>query len=211
MKKRLFTAILTVAASASLCACAALEGMPDKPQPYETATESAETIIEGTAITGKAQITEKAAKKWAKSHNAADEFIDAAKYYWKCGEEYGIRPEVLYAQAAKETDYGHFGNRVTADMNNFAGIKKADAVGDEKDDHESFPSPADGVRAHFNHICAYIGINPIGEVHPRYSVVMRSQWAGTIKNVEDLGGKWCPDPDYGNSIKRDFLDDMVNF
>ncbi len=55
----------------------------------------------------------------------------------------------------------------------------------------------DGVRAHVNHICAYVGQEPIGEPHGRYHTVMGLNWAGTIKYVEELGGKYAPSITYG--------------
>lgn len=164
-----------------------------------------------TPIVGEAQITLESAKAWAKAKGAADLFINAADYYWKYGEITGIRPEVLYAQAAKETGFGKYGGAVTPDMNNFAGIKKYGATGDEKDDHESFPTQEDGVRAHFNHMCAYIGLEPVGEVHGRYNSVVKMPWAGTIKYVEALGGRWCPDLYYGYAIVKNMLSGMYNY
>lgn len=164
-----------------------------------------------TPLLGEAQVSLESAKAWAKAKGAADLFINAADYYWQYGELTGIRPEILYAQAAKETGYGKYGGAVTPDMNNFAGIKKYGATGDEKDDHESFATQEDGVRAHFNHMSAYIGLEPIGEVHGRYNSVKSLSWAGTIKNVEALGGRWCPDLYYGYSIIRNYLNNMINY
>lgn len=164
-----------------------------------------------TPLLGEAQISLESAKAWARAKGAAELFINAADYYWKYGELTGIRPEILYAQAAKETGYGKYGGAVTPDMNNFAGIKKYGATGDEKDDHESFATQEDGVRAHFNHMSAYIGLEPIGEVHGRYNSVKSLSWAGTIKNVEALGGRWCPDLYYGYSIVRNYLNNMSNY
>ena len=164
-----------------------------------------------TPLLGEAQISLESAKAWAAAKGAAELFINAADYYWQYGELTGIRPEILYAQAAKETGYGKYGGAVTPDMNNFAGIKKYGATGDEKDDHESFATQEDGVRAHFNHMSAYIGLEPIGEVHGRYNSVKSLSWAGTIKSVEALGGRWCPDLYYGYSIVRNYLNNMSNY
>ena len=164
-----------------------------------------------TPLLGDSTISMDSAIAWAKANNASDLFIDAAQYYWQYGELTGIRPEVLYAQAAKETGYGRYGGRVLPEMNNFAGIKKYGAVGDATDDHETFPTREDGVRGHFNHMCAYVGLEPIGEVHGRYKSVKSLAWAGTVKYVEDLGGRWCPDLYYGYAIVKDLLDKMENY
>lgn len=164
-----------------------------------------------TPLLGKAEISLDSAIAWAKAHGASELFIDAAQYYWKYGELTGIRPEILYVQSAKETGFGNYGGRVLPEMNNFAGIKKYGAVNDATEDHETFETRDDGVRGHFNHMSAYVGIEPIGEVHGRYNSVKTLAWAGTIKYVEDLGGRWCPDLYYGYSIVHDLLPDMYNY
>lgn len=151
-------------------------------------------------IMGAAQIDVKTAKAWAKTKGAHDRYLDVAELYWKYGELTGIRPEVLYAQAGKETGYGRYGGRVLPEMNNWAGIKKYGATGDETEDHEVFETPEDGVRGHFNHMSAYVGVEPVGETHGRYKSVKSLLWAGTVTDVAQLGGTWCPDKSYGHQI-----------
>lgn len=161
-------------------------------------------IPSSTELIGEPEVTVEAAKAWAKKSNAAQIFIDIADTYWKYGELTGIRPDILYAQAAKETGFGKFGRMVKAEDNNWAGIKTRTS----NEDHEVFETPDDGVRAHFNHIAAYIGIEPYGEPHGRYYSVKSLTWAGTIKTLEELGGKWCPDLYYGYSILHNLLEPM---
>ncbi len=164
-----------------------------------------------TSILGNPQVEVEVAKKWAKEMGAADLFVDAADIYWKYGKQTGLRPEVLYCQAAKETNYGKYTGQVTPDMNNFAGIKTANATGDKPEDHESFPTPDDGVRAHFNHMGAYVGIKPIGTPHARYNAALSRSWSGSIRYVEQLGGKWAPAAEYGESIVNDYLNKLIAF
>ncbi len=53
-----------------------------------------------------------------------------AEYYWVYGGELtGINPEILYAQAAKETSFGRYTGKVKPEMNNWAGIKIYDPIG----------------------------------------------------------------------------------
>lgn len=163
-----------------------------------------------TSLMGKPQVLVDDAKKWAKSRGATDAFVDAADIYWKYGEIFGIRPEVLYAQSAKETGYGKYGGAVLPEQNNFAGIKVFGATGDRTEDHETFATQDDGVRGHFNHMSAYIGIDPVGEPHGRYNSVKSLPWAGTVKTVEGLGGKWCPDIYYGFSVLHNYIEPMMN-
>lgn len=168
-------------------------------------------FITQTPITGKSTVTLEQAKKWAESKGAHQRFIDVADYYWKYGEITGIRPEVLYGQAAKETGFGKYTGQVKPEQNNWAGIKIKNPIGDRPDDHESFATPEDGVRAHFNHISVYIGgIEPVGEPHDRYYVIQTVAWKGTVKNVEQLGGKWAPDVTYGYNIVVKMLRGMEN-
>ncbi len=142
------------------------------------------------------QLTLARAAEWAKDRNANQRFIDIAPLYWEFGRLTGICPEVLYAQAAHETNFGHFTGQVPPSYHNWAGIKTADAAGDKPEDHEQFATPEDGVRAHFNHMAAYVGLKPIGDPHGRYFIVNRLSWAGTVKFIEELSGKWAPSATY---------------
>lgn len=161
-----------------------------------------------TPIMGESAKTLEEAVSWAKRNNAAQIFIDVAPLYFKYGEIFGIRADVMYAQAAKETGFGRYTGKVKPEMNNWAGIKKYGAVGDETEDHETFATPEDGVRGHFNHMSAYVGVDPVGETHGRYKSVKSLSWAGTVEYVEQLGGKWCPDRNYGYSILADYVEKM---
>lgn len=162
-------------------------------------------------LLGESKVTLETMKNWAKSRGATEEFINNADLYFKYGKLTGIRSDILYAQSAKETGFGKFGGAVTEDMNNFAGIKIKDATGDKKEDHETFSTPEDGVRAHFNHIAAYCGVNPIGQPHPRYFVVKSCSWSGKIKTVGELAGKYCPNPRYSRDLINNFLNDLLKF
>ena len=168
-------------------------------------------LARGTAILGPAQASAAQAQAWARSRGAHERFINIAPVYWQYGEIMGIRPEVLYAQSAKETAFGRYGGAVLPEQNNWAGIKIANPTGDRAEDHESFPTPEEGVRAHFNHICAYTGLEPLGTPHARYYVVASLPWAGTVRFVEELGGKWAPAPDYGTSIVEHYLKGLLGY
>lgn len=161
--------------------------------------------VAGTPILGPAQATAEQAQAWAKNRGAHQRFIDIAPTYWSYGQRTGIRPEVLYAQSFKETNKGLFTGNVKPEQNNWAGIKIKNPIGDRTEDHETFATPDDGVRAHFNHIAAYVGFNPIGEPHDRYLVVKSLSWAGTVRTVEELGARWAPAANYGESIVKDYL------
>ena len=174
------------------------------------ARNSQDLFITHTPMMGKSTVTLEQAKKWATNKGAHQRFIDIADYYWKYGEITGIRPEILYGQAAKETGFGKYTGQVKPEQNNWAGIKIKNPIADRPEDHETFPTPEDGVRAHFNHISAYVGTEPVGEPHDRYYVLKTVAWRGTVKNVEQLGGKWAPDVTYGYNIVVKMLRSMEN-
>lgn len=182
---------------------------PKEEEPSGDNEEDDEPALMGTPMVGESQVSVEQAKRWATNRGAHQRFIDIADTYWKYGELTGIRPEVLYAQAAKETAFGKYGGRVVPEQNNWAGIKTATANGDATYDHESFDTPDDGVRAHFNHMCAYLGLEPVGEPHDRYFVASRTAWAGTVTTAEELSGKWAPAADYGSSLVENFLKPMM--
>lgn len=169
---------------------------------WEGFLAAVQSYMELTPILGPPQATVAQAQEWARKNNAHQRFIDIAPVYWRYGQLTGIRPEVLYAQSGHETGFGRYGGAVTPEMNNWAGIKVKSPVGDRREDHETFATPEDGVRAHFNHVCAYVGYEPVGEPHPRYYVVKSMPWAGAARYVEELGGKWAPSATYGQSIVK---------
>ena len=160
-------------------------------------------------ITGYTTVTLEAAKQWAKNKGASQRFIDVADYYWEYAVYTGLRAEVMYAQAALETGFGHYGGNVLPEQNNWAGIKTQNAVADTTYDHECFATPKDGVRCHFNHMLAYTGGEPIGQPHGRYYSVLNMKWAGSVKKVSELSGKWCPTQNYSDKIIK-FLDEMYS-
>lgn len=174
------------------------------------ARNSQDLFITQTPMIGESTVTLEQAKKWAENRGAHQRFIDIADFYWKYGEITGIRPEILYGQAAKETGFGKYTGQVKPEQNNWAGIKIKNPIADRPEDHETFETPEDGVRAHFNHISAYVGTEPVGEPHDRYYVLQTVAWRGTVKNVEQLGGKWAPDVTYGYNIVVKMLRSMEN-
>jgi len=162
-----------------------------------------------TPIVGAAGASVEQAQKWAKQNDAHQRLIDIAPEYWSYGEKTGLRPEVLYVQAAHASGFGHFSNGVDPDFNNWAGILRAERNEDSPDNYERFDSPEEGVRAHFNHMIAYVGLKPIGEPHSRYQVVYAQPWAGSVINVDDLSGKWASDENYHIRILY-LLDQLKN-
>lgn len=172
----------------------------------------------GTPILGPSQLGPEGwtvAQAWAKSKGAPQFFIDNAKLYWWWGAFIGIRPEVAYAQHAKETGYGKFGGVVDESFHNPAGIKiKAGGDNYDPNAHQRFATWDLGVQAHFNHLSAYCmgkGGKTIGTPHERYYVVLTTAWAGTIKEVEQLSTRWAPSATYGQDLVKNQLDPLVKY
>jgi len=166
-----------------------------------------------TPIEGKALIRFDVAQEWAKSRKAAQCYVDnAPRYWWFCAQA-GLRPEVLYAHHGKETNLGRFGGVLDESFCNCAGVKKAGGGGDyDPEAHERFPDWDDGVRAHVNHMLAYVHGKAavfIGEPHARAKVVQTTVWAGSIRTVEDLNGRWAPAVTYGADLVRNFLTPLL--
>ena len=105
---------------------------------------------------------------------------ELVSYYYEEGEREGIRPDVAFAQALKETGFFRYGGTVTPDQTTYC-----------------------GVRAHIQHLLAYASTRqpafPV--VDPRYSLVRSVYGTGTLGNWQDLNGRWAvPGDSYGQSI-----------
>lgn len=177
------------------CAAAIVQAIAEV---YGLKKAGAAPSASGTLIAGQAQATVEQAQEWARQRKAAQAFIDVAPIYWRIGVELGIRPEVGYAQAAKETGFGRFGGVVPREFHNWCGLKVTKG-GSNTDPlaHARFPNDEEGVRAHLQHLALYAGVEVKGEiVDPRHFPSVR----GTAKKVESLGGKWAPAADYGEAI-----------
>ncbi len=162
----------------------------------------------GTIATGQPAATLAQAREFLQQ--VAPDWALMADLYYSIGPKYNIRPDVALCQACKETGYFRFGGAVTADKNNFCGLKVVTAAGDTPADHATFADRATGVEAHVQHLAAYFTMDPIANlVDPRFEVVAKVHGRGKLKYVEDLGGKWAPNKQYGESIVHDYLDKLL--
>ena len=126
-------------------------------------------------------------------------------YYYEEGAREGVRPDVAFAQALKETGFFRYGGTVTADQNNYCGLGTTSA--EVKGAY--FPSSQLGVRAHIQHLLAYASTRKPVEavVDPRYQLVRSSYGKRTLGRWEDLNGRWAvPGYSYGQSILSMFKD-----
>ena len=170
-------------------------------------TSSADTSIIGTPLA-----TQKQCVKYLTSNNpnpnlnvSAEEIV---AYYYEEGLREGIRPDVAFAQALKETGFFRYGGTVTPDQNNYCGLGTTSAT--VKGNY--FADPKIGVRAHIQHLLAYSSTRrPTTEiVDPRYNIVRKVYGANTLNKWSDLNGRWAvPGKSYGQEILSIFRDILV--
>ncbi len=160
-----------------------------------------------TSIFGTPMATQQQCVKYLLKNNprpkipvSAEEIVS---YYYEEAAREGIRPDVAFAQALKETGFFRYGGTVTPDQNNYCGLGTTSAT--VKGTY--FPNPKMGVRAHIQHLLAYTSTRrPQTQViDPRYDVVRRSYGANTLSNWQDLNGRWAvPGRGYGQDILKMF-------
>lgn len=124
-------------------------------------------------------------------------------YYYEEGEREGIRPDVAFAQALKETGFFRYGGDVIPEQNNYCGL--GTTGGGVKG--EFFRTPQLGVRAHIQHLLAYSSTRrpTMPVVDPRYSLVREAYGSRTLGTWQDLNGRWAvPGRYYGQEIMSMF-------
>ena len=178
--------------------------LPDRVKFVVYRSRGIETPIVGRAYTGQA-----AAERWARNEDASLRFRQNAALYWELAPPRGVRPEVAYAQSANETGYGRFGGVIDAGFHNPCGLKTTAGGGnDDPNAHMRFVNWRQGVSACIDHLALYAG----APGYPRASTPdprhFDSVYA-TAPTVERLGGHWAPDPDYGRSIVREYLNPLL--
>ena len=131
--------------------------------------------------------------------NIAVSAEEIVSYYYEEGTREGIRPDVAFAQALKETGFFRYGGTVTPDQNNFCGLGTTSAT--VKGSY--FPNPQIGVRAHIQHLLAYSSTRKptLPLVDPRYNIVRKAYGNRTLGTWQDLNGRWAvPGNYYGQEI-----------
>lgn len=175
-------------------------GLRDRVKMIVYRSAGRETRIVGSTFTNVAT-----AERWARSKGASGRFVQNARLYWEQARSRGIRPEIAYAQSAKETAYGNFGGVVDPSFRNPCGLKTSAGGGnDDPNAHQRFTSWRQGVTACIDHLALYAGAPGYPRANtpdPRHFPSLRR----SAPTVERLGGRWAPDPDYGRSIVNDYL------
>jgi N-acetylmuramoyl-L-alanine amidase len=150
------------------------------------------------------------AQVWAASRGATWTGIWIAQLYWEEAPKHGgVRPEVAYAQAMKETGFFRFGGVLDASFYNPCGLKTPEGGANEDPGaHTRFHDWDCGVIAHLQHLALYAGADgfPVPEpCDPRHFPYLH----GVAPDVVDLGGRWAPAPEYGPSLLHGYLDPLL--
>lgn len=124
----------------------------------------------------------------------------------------GVRAEVAFCQAMKETGFLRYKGDVSIGQFNFAGIG---ATGGGEPGN-SFGSVRAGIRAQIQHLKAYASTDSLNKdcVDPRFQYVKRGttpyvEWLGIQENPN--GGGWAAAKNYGPSIINDFLAKLFSY
>lgn len=160
-------------------------------------------VASGTKIIGATVATQAQALGLANNKNASGPFKNALiPLAYEVAPTYGVRPDVLVAQSAKETGWGHFGGDVLPGQHNWSGIKTSDSTG-----FHTFADHRQGVLAQAQHLALYAGVTvPAREVvDPRHFASIR----GTAPTVEALSERWSTEAGYGQSIVSGYLNPMI--
>ncbi len=124
-------------------------------------------------------------------------------YYYEEGSRVGIRPDIAFAQALKETGYFSYGGTVVPAQNNYCGLGTTSATVRGA----YFATPRLGVKAHIQHLLAYASTEKPDDniVDPRYDLVRNSYGEKTLTQWQELNGRWAvPGVGYGQSILNDY-------
>jgi len=129
-------------------------------------------------------------------------------YYYEEGRREGIRPDVAFAQALKETGFFRYGGDVVPEQNNYCGL--GTTGGGVRGAY--FATAQLGVRAHIQHLLSYTSTRqpstPV--VDPRYGLVRQTYGSRTLGTWQDLNGRWAvPGRYYGQEILSMFRDILI--
>jgi putative cell wall-binding protein len=145
--------------------------------------------------------------------------LELAKMFLEEGAAEGVRGDIAFAQACKETGYFAYGGTALSEWNNYSGLgvtgvaynpgtssevpftdgvvviknSSGDSVG------VKFSEPRLGVRAQIQHLKGYATTEALKQASadPRYSLITK----GRAPNWADLNGIWAvPGPNYGQEI-----------
>ena len=121
----------------------------------------------------------------------------------------GVKPEIVFGQAMKETGYLQFGGAVNIEQFNFAGLG---AIGGSVAGAQ-FNNVAEGIRAQVQHLKAYASKDSLTQetIDQRFNLVTRGsapyvEWLGQKENPNGFG--WATAWNYGISLMNQYVRPM---
>lgn len=183
------------------------------PREAEPDKKAAIASRDDNMIMGGAVATQEQCVRYLLKHNPNPKLNvspqELVSYYYEEGSRTGIRPDIAFAQALKETGYFRYGGTVIPAQNNYCGLGTTSATVQGA----YFATPRLGVKAHIQHLLAYASVEPPQDniVDPRYDLVRRSYGSNTLTQWKDLNGRWAvPGVGYGQSILEDYYQGILN-
>lgn len=183
------------------------------PREAEPDKKTAIASRDDNMIMGGAVATQEQCVRYLLKHNPNPKLNvspqELVSYYYEEGNRTGIRPDIAFAQALKETGYFRYGGTVIPAQNNYCGLGTTSATVQGA----YFATPRLGVKAHIQHLLAYASVEPPQDniVDPRYDLVRRSYGSNTLTQWKDLNGRWAvPGVGYGQSILEDYYQGILN-
>ena len=183
------------------------------PREAEPDKKAAIASRDDNMIMGGAVATQEQCVRYLLKHNPNPKLNvspqELVSYYYEEGSRTGIRPDIAFAQALKETGYFRYGGTVIPAQNNYCGLGTTSATVQGA----YFATPRLGVKAHIQHLLAYASVEPPQDniVDPRYELVRRSYGSNTLTQWKDLNGRWAvPGVGYGQSILEDYYQRILN-
>ena len=177
------------------------------PSEAEPDKKAAAASRDDNMIMGGAVATQEQCVRYLLKHNPNPKLNvspqELVSYYYEEGNRTGIRPDIAFAQALKETGYFRYGGTVIPAQNNYCGLGTTSATVQGA----YFATPRLGVKAHIQHLLAYASVEPPQDniVDPRYDLVRQSYGSNTLTQWKDLNGRWAvPGYSYGQSIMSIF-------
>lgn len=176
------------------------------------AVVTAKAYEDNPVIMGKSTVTVADMVAWFKSKNKTFPASTYKKYGASSIDDFcsilleeanaeGVRAEIAFAQAMKETGWLGFGGQVKPEQCNFCGLGALDG-GAAGADFSSYGKDGVrmGLRAQVQHLKAYASTDALKNkcVDPRFNYVSR----GSATNVKDLTGKWATSPTYGDDLTK---------
>ena len=204
MKKFLFT--VSIILFVVLASCAATPVVKEAPPTIIAEPERPPRLPVPTYIMGTGLMQPRDMSSFLLDINPGvdREFVEKlARLYVEEAALEGVNHDIAFAQMSLETGFLRFGNLVTPEMYNFAGLG---AIGPGQHGL-SFPDPRTGVRAHIQHLKAYGSDEPLMQelVNPRFRFVRR----GSAPTISGLAGTWAADPNYAEKI-NDILERLYD-